>query len=429
MADEQTSAYITLQLTISAGADGRSRAEGDPIDDSNPWGGEDGNGREYATAAESAVSNATLLLYQADGGINDAGASSIKMAAALDFDVNPAINTGDYDRIYTTEPIQVDLSLISGAYHVIIIANTPAGWPDMSGWTLSAVCDYPAIQQWAERNGTVTDFLMSSEEDAVIDISQMAGSGSKTNPYLMETTIERLAARIDIQPGDGEWDNSRQGYSYTVYDTNDHASPTGDTFILTNIEIVNENLSGGAYLIKRVADDYAGTINLSYLGDETRQAVYVTNADGTQSLMGYAAKNWVVAYNPVSKYTTSHILPVSQCDTGNDYFRVDYLQENTSQTAKTGLRFIGIYIDKDGNETPKTYFADTPYLIRHAYELGTTSSIDPMYHAIVRNNIYRIKITNVLGTSSSQSDPDTSTLELKIIAIPWATYTHDSIQM
>lgn len=231
-------AYV--QLSFSTAANGLTRA--------NPNGGEQGDGSEAGQAYENAVSSAVAFLFAH----NDDGVNAANPAAVTVTPVRFGKVTGN-GQTYTTEAQKVG-DIDYGQYDVIVVANPGDDnwWTSVS--TLEDLQDKIMKTAWTQNaNGTYTDFLMASADDAVTPLNVTEDNTTEANAAKTAVSVERVAARVDY--------NALTEYTCTdpMYD--------GATVEITGATIVNR-LTAGSYLLKRVANDVQGT-NLKYLGLET----------------------------------------------------------------------------------------------------------------------------------------------------------------
>lgn len=231
-------AYV--QLSFSTVANGLTRA--------NPNGGEQGDGSEAGQTYENAVSSAVAFLFaHSDDGVNAANPATVTVTP-----VHFGTVTGN-GRTYTTEAQQVG-DIDYGQYDVIVVANPGDDnwWSSVS--TLKDLQDKIMKTAWTQNaDGTYTDFLMASADDAVTPLNVTEDNTTEANAAKTAVSVERVAARVDY--------NARNKYPCTdpMYD--------GATVEITGATFVNR-LTAGSYLLKRTADDAQGT-NLEYLGLET----------------------------------------------------------------------------------------------------------------------------------------------------------------
>lgn len=427
-------AYFTVQVAVAGDTQATSRAAG-------PQGGEDGNGRETAFENEYKVNNVCVFLYSSTTGISDGDA---KIEQAFYFE-KPTENAGNtkYDKVYTFEKKQCTPIVVTKAYHVLVVANAGDITLTYLNKKLSELRDAHLQAFDAASN----NFIMTSEQDATTELASAGGNatgdGSEANPLTVNVDIERLAARIDIDPGDGKYVDSptNPGIGTYAFDVKDVSNNLVGGFVLESILPYN-NLTSGEFCIKRVGDK-TGTA-LTYLGDETtvsetdkKATNYVIdpwtsdkNTGSTPSGLTYNVRK----LNDASWPSATGYLPVKKVlGTASPFFVLDYAMENTtfdnSEEYATGLVFKGKYYElSDWDSTkkqPKAGKSGTDkyytYTIRHCDPTGTGSKTDPMYYGIVRNNIYRIKIEGVVGEKKG--------MILTIAVKKWAKYTHAETSM
>lgn len=428
-------AYFTVQVAVAGDTQATSRAAG-------PQGGEDGDGsRETAFENEYKVNNVCVFLYSSTIGISDGDA---KIEQAFFFE-KPTENAGNtkYDKVYTFEKKQCLPIVVSKAYHVLVVAN--AG--DITLTYLNKKLSELRDAHLKAFEPTSKNFIMTSEKDATTVLTSAGGNatgdGTEGNPLTVNVDIERLAARIDIDPGDGKYVDSptNPGTGTYAFDVKDVSNNLVGGFVLESILPYNK-LTSGEFCIKRVGDK-TGTA-LTYLGDEKT----VSETDKTAT--NYVIDPWtsdkntgstpsgltynVRKLNEATWPSATGYLPVEKVlGTASPFFVLDYAMENTtfdnSEEYTTGLVFKGKYYElSDWDSTkkqPKAGKSGTDkyytYTIRHSDPTGTGSKTDPMYYGIVRNNIYRIKIEGVVGEKKG--------MILTIAVKKWAKYTHAETSM
>lgn len=386
-----------------------------------PQGGEDGDGREDARDNEYKISNLTLLLYRDDAGINSTANLTIEHAIYFSSFNETDNGTGGYvDKTYSTFTKKLDDGIERAKYHVIAIANA-GDKTSLKGLYLSDVRDLIITEQWkaAASINDYTDFVMTSEEDATIDMT--TGVGSFDNPFKATIDVERLAARIDFDiEGGTYYPDSEDGdyYEYPVYDS------TTDKYRLKSIKVKNM-LTSGSYLIKRVATAVDGT-DLSYLGEETVESNVATN---------YVLDPWTnnkktsTMPTGLSYQQESNLINVKKIDGEETFFTLAYTQENTlpnadnKATYATALEFTGEYISGESKVESKV-----TYYIRHCDPNDNPDEASPMKYGIVRNNIYRVKVSKV-----NKRGPDipegSALLDLNIKVKKWHVIEHSEIVM
>lgn len=243
-----------IRLSFAMPGSGSTRATG----------GELGDGQEAGQNEENTISSAVAFLYKADDGVKTA--DNPEIAAVVEFNslnapaegIDTNENGHEIDKVYTTVEQEVP-EIEYGTYHVIVAANLSEN--DNTHWwagaklTLDEVRDHILTKAWNEpQNGestTYSNFLMTNEADAEITLSE---ENTSANPAETTVDVERVAARVDYMAKN----------EYTCTD------PTyeGGTVKILGATIVND-YTAGSFLLKRVADDVAGTTNMSYLGNET----------------------------------------------------------------------------------------------------------------------------------------------------------------
>ncbi len=314
----------------------------------------------------------------------------------------------------------MDDGIERAVYHVIAIANA-GDMTSLKGQPLSYVRDHIITEQWktAASINDYTDFVMTSEKDATIDMT--TDEGSFDNPFEATIDVERLAARIDFDIKGGDYYSENGGYyEYAV------EGSTTDKYRLKSIKVKNM-LTSGSYLIKRVAS--AVNADPLYLGAET--------ADANNVATNYVLDRWTnlkTSTIPTDlSYQESNLINVTnQTKTvdGEEFFTLAYAQENTLPNAEnkatyaTALEFTGEYIS---NGTSKGESKVT-YYIRHSDPNDNAAETSPMKYGIVRNNIYRVKVSKV--KKQDPAIPDGSAqLELKIKVKKWHVIEHSDIVM
>lgn len=421
-------AYFTVQVAVAGDTQATSRAAG-------PQGGEDGDGRETAFENEYKVNNVCVFLYSSTKGISDDDAQ-IEQAFYFEKPTEKPGNTR-YDKVYTFEKKQCLPIVVSKAYHVLVVANAGDITYTYLNKKLSELRDaYLQAFDAASNN-----FIMTSEKDATTELTaggNATGDGTEANPLTVNVDIERLAARIDIDPGDGKYVDSstNPGTGTYAFDVKDASNALVGGFVLESILPYNK-LTSGEFCIKRVGDNTGTT--LAYLGDEK------TTSETDKTATNYVIDPWTSGKNTGSTpsgltYNVRKLndagwpsatgyLPVKKVlGTASSFFVLDYAMENTtfdnSEEYATGLVFKGKYYELSDwdttNKQPKAGKSGTDkyytYTIRHSDPTGTGSINDPMYYGIVRNNIYRIKIKGVVGEKKG--------MVLTIAVKKWAKYTH-----
>ena len=411
-------AYLQVKVTVEGSGDTRaSRA------DKGPYGGEDGDGRETGINHENDVNSLTVLLYQSSK--NDLSEDEATIGYVYTFTALTASTPSSGGKVtYTTNPREIDPIIVGKDYHVLVIANAGDMTSRCKGKKISEVRDMQ-MDKVCTRNDDIanfSDFVMSSKKDAKIDFSGTSGSGTETNPYLVDVDIERLAARIDIIPN-ATYDGTSQGYYYNVMDgTNVIGGFKLESVTPTKV------MTKGEYLIKRVSSD-KDVSSVTYFGledkDADNKATNYVVCPWTKDRTGLTLAE---AEGPTSLYNVKETTSTSTTDPS---YILDYVMENTTTDNKednsTGLIFKGKYYESSEwdatKKQPTTGATGTEkeytYTLRHSDPSGSGTISDPMHFGVVRNNIYQVKIDGVEGKSKG--------LKLTIHVVPWAHYDHGEV--
>ena len=414
-------AYLQVKVTVEGSGDTRaSRA------DKEPDGGEDGNGREPGINKENDVNSLTVLLYNSDK--DDLSDDNAIIDYVYTFTgLKSSSSTGGVT--YTTGPREIDPVIVGKNYHVLVIANAGDMTSRCKGKKISEIRDMQMDKVCTRNDGIAnfTDFVMSSKTDAKIDFSGKSGSGTGTesDPYMVDVNIERLAARIDIIPN-ATFDGTSQGYYYNVMDgTNVIGGFKLESVTPTKV------MTKGEYLIKRVSSD-AAVSAVTYFGEEKMDATTKASTNyvvcpWTKDRTGLTLSN---AEGPASLYNVKETTSTSTAVEEASYI-LDYVMENTTtnnaEDNSTGLIFKGKYYESsEWNATtkkPKAGFAGAEkkytYTLRHSDPSGSGTTADPMHFGVVRNNIYQVKVDGVEGKSKG--------IKLTIHVVPWAHYDHGEV--
>ena len=410
--DELVPAITNGYISVSISANGNyehTRAAG-------PMGGEEGNGREDAFENEYQINNLTVLVYSGDITSSDA---TITKAFYFPYPLGTYVDgESPVQKVYTfTQPID-NLEGIdeNTPYHLIAVCNA-GDLSTLEGKTLSVVRDHLITNVCTSER---TDFVMSSENDKAtirFDFSE-SNIVEPTEPVV----VERLAARIDFET-DKEYKDDC--YEYTVDDT------SGDRFLLRSIQVKNK-LTSGTYLIKRVTTDTDIDSSIKYLGDETEDAT--VDGKATNYVLDPWTKGKTSSTMPEElTYESTDFLPVQPVIAGKNYFILDYTMENTLPvdaplaTYATALVFKGDYYVASNRETREG--VEYTYYIRHSdpeNAVDAGGEVHCMKYGIVRNTIYRVKITKVNPMDVSTEN---ATLSLQIKVKNWKKTDHVEIVM
>ena len=413
-------AYLQVKVTVEGSGDTRaSRA------DKGPDGGEDGNGREPGINKENDVNSLTVLLYESDK--EDLSEADATIDYVYTF-TGLTASTSSSSVTYTTGPREIDPVIVGKNYHVLVIANAGDMTSKCIGKNISKIRDMQ-MDKVCTRNDDIanfTDFVMSSKKDAKIDFSGKSGSGTGTesDPYMVDVNIERLAARIDIIPN-AAFDGTSHCYYYNVMD----GTNVIGGFKLESVT-PSKVLTKGEYLIKRVSSD-AAVPSVTYFGLESKdadnKAINYVVCPWTKDRTSLTLSN---AEGPTSLYNVKNTTSTSTA-VGEASYILDYVMENTTtdndEEHSTGLIFKGKYFETSDwdaiKKQPKAGSTGTDkeytYTLRHSDPSGSGTTADPMHFGVVRNNIYQVKVEGVEGKSKG--------IKLTIHVVPWAHYDHGEV--
>lgn len=414
-------AYLQVKVTVEGSGDTRASrvAKG-------PQGGEGGDDREPGINKENEVNSLAVLLYESDKDDLSDDNAIIDYVYTFTNLTKATTSASGIDATYTTVPKEIDPIIVGKNYHVLVIANAGDMTSRCKEKKISEIRDMQ-MDKVCTRNDVIanfTDFVMSSKKDAKIDFSGKPGSGTGTesDPYVVNVDIERLAARIDIIPN-ATFDGTSQGYYYNVMDgTNVIGGFKLESVTPTKV------MTKGEYLIKRVSSD-AAVSSVTYFGLETKDADNkATNYVACPWTKARAGLTLAEAEGPTSLYNVKETTSTSTTDPS---YILDYVMENTTTDNKednsTGLIFKGKYYESSEwdatKKQPTTGATGTEkkytYTLRHSDPSGSGTTADPMHFGVVRNNIYQVKVDGVEGKSKG--------IKLTIHVVPWAHYDHGEV--
>lgn len=456
IANDNSKVFLSVSINV-AGEDSRTTRAEDNTFEPNPNGGEHGNGDLKEETYEQTVSNMSMLFFHSDKTDLTDGETTIDRVIYF-----PTV-TPDGKR---TIPVEVDPKFLKDTnLRFLVIANV-GDLSDYRGRKLSEVRDQ-LITDVFKRTDDATftkkgelsgfsAFVMSSRGQS--SLSKKSGSGTETDPYLIDHQIERLAARIDIMPHVQRYklDDKTHLCNYCYNVTQTAGTDIIGGFVLEYVRPYNV-LTSKEYVFRRTATD-ASLANLKYLGLEeadgkkqnTNYVVDPTSQDKSLATFNYpknTSENWANA-SYESFYQTrdagkthshsngSRASDTNPYDPETAYYILDYVKENTSfdnnEQYATGLVFKGKYYEAEdwdaakkepiaGHESKGKDKAYT-YVIRHSDPTGNGTTNDIMHYGIVRNNIYRVRIDGITGKG-----PDG--LKVTLNVRKWATYTHEETTM
>lgn len=436
------SAYAYVSLTIHTGTAGN-------VTRANPTGGETGDGYEDGQTYENAVSNLTLFFYPAtlgDGGVNRNG--DIEFTAKV-FITNP----DPIDKTFTVGPVKVNGLKMNQQYHVLAVANAGKDFgsdiTDLNRLREKKISPvYTYNPDATDPQDVYSDFVMASEgdENPVLEISY---ENSETNPAETTINLERLVARVDYQV--------ESSYETTTDDVN----LIEGTVMIESAALVND-FRGVTYFLKRTGSSVDAS-EVTYLGDETlNPANWVVDAFLTSEKKNELYRNYFTSFTSQSGWESL----LKKGDEIKDskkqtWYRIGYTMENTNQVRSesdlenycTGMVFKAKFVPEnlDGYTKGTTFYRykntlyksieDLQSLIPNltegnCHEYGVDvykngycyytwwikhnnddneAAFGPMEYAIVRNNIYQLKVTSIAGLG--ESEPGKSGNIVVIVAV------------
>lgn len=447
-----------------------------------PNGGEEGDGREKGGEHENRIE--TLCLYKFPGDINSPASTKVEKVIYVN-NIN-----GEYERktenadgsITYDLPVYVDRAFtFSAEYYYVVVLNTG----DINVSTLGELRDNLVVNPWLMYGSTFMSgrsrFAMSNEGASHFE----GGVGSESDPYIISTNVERVAARLDFCTNGSEIVADQ--LKFPVYTTT-LSKVYADVYV-SHVRGFNL-MQNPAYLIKRISDGKSG--EKRYLADEIAGSAYPSDG-GTKTMYVEEPNTWAKGEADIAdlrtwfgntrygSFSESQGATELWCSNaykvhtgsgngftngtstdawGNNFYVVDYTNENTmTPTATNGKTATGIFlraiyvprtvnegVDADGNpvadasykkgddfwryipistevsEEQALYFsseaAAQAYKNAHPEEIATIShyhkgicyyvtymrhdnsghgdriyDIAPMEFGIVRNNIYRLRVS------------------------------------
>ena len=446
---------VYIRLQISTGGEMSATR-------SKPTGGEDGDGREPGTSDENKINNVTLFLYDADVDINTAtDLTTTAIDKILYFETITEIADGisPIEKIYSTETQEI-IGLKEASYNVLAIANC-----DLRNQTFANLQDLLDYELENTQLWTAQSFVMSSEETAQLPEAGSPTINASTEQYPATTsiTIERLAARVDYQKEN----------SYTT--TTDDDNTIEGTVTIEKVMLVND-FKRGEYLFKRVANTVDATSGWTYLTDET-----ATNGVATNWVVDpYLTKDKVETdynyYFPKLSGWESALSEGTQVTDQNNqtWYRIGYTMENTNDIQSnnksdyaTGVVFQAKF---DPNEVTGTENQDGTFYkyndklyanltdiqdenlpedltednykdygivkydqgrcyytwwIKHSNDAQNEPGV--MEYAIVRNNIYQLKVNSIAGLGDNV--PGDESLEIIVAVKKWTMLETEEVTL
>lgn len=476
--DKQNSAiYLTLSISTS---DDATRAY--------PNGGEDGDGEENGIYNEGKIEKLVLFFIEADDSkidptkfIDDTSEAARASEVIMEFCENVSlINQTPNSTKWTTLPIEIKNLIPGKEYYMIAVANVYR-YQFSNIQTLGDLQDFEfRDKQWSSVDNIeeYNKFVMTSRFKSTSDIKRgkVTHTNIQSNPAQFSTSLERLAARVDIIPqtttNNARWNSETNCYKYPVKLSG--GSSTNDSIQLLGIQLINKN-NQATYLLKHLAEpDATATQSIDYstitrIGSEYlnsgKQANYVV--DPTTSMkIGDKYPLWFDNY--YDAVDSWYNVPQT---TANSHYILDYTKENTLTREHqdelhyiTSLSIKCLYL-ADGFTPGMTFYAFRnikyrtlsdvakavnvaigsntvteltvtsypgvstyldgicyfTYQIKHAND-NDDATKGIMEYGIVRNNIYRITINSFkgLGNDEPYIPVDiTNNIDFNLWVVPW----------
>ena len=457
--DEDEGSGVFVSVVVNTGGDASTRV---------PTGGENGDDLQPGEGDENKVHDLNVFFFQGNNGINSTGNPGIDCQLYFS---SAELWASDDDTYYSVAKEVTDNGLLIGkTYCVLVIAN--AGSRLAGANTLDALRDYRIAQPVS---ADYTRFLMASASDAgPITIEPR----TRNNPVKVSVRVERMAARVDCCWNDSyevPEDNDLPSFGGS-------SSTEADKVKILGASLVNR-YRGETWAFKRVTNGhditYLGdeTVNNSgvasnYVLDPLTASADKSNSDYNYYYTEYV--NWNVNTDFQNPFNNNEV--TSTDDDANTYIRWAYTRENINQADvlsdtngrelyATGIMFQARYTPAGFREGDTFYvypnngvrtiytadglcrehddvFGDLPqanwgdvdgcevydqgrcyyvYWIRHADD-NDINAISPMEYAIVRNNIYQLKINSISGLGTPEPDSNVKEVEfdIHVWVKPWA---------
>lgn len=382
--------------------------------DTNPTGGENGDGNLVGTANESEISDLTIFFYNDPDGISASSRTAIAYSVYVEKNI---IKTGP-NSYQVMVPLVTDADVHNG-HHVIIAANLG----DLTGLvTLGAVRDYiHSGHSWKAGDvpANCKNFAMANANDSQIFYNPGKYTyNGKTWKYNHRGTarLERLAARVDLLYNADQYDRASGTMKYNVYE---YAEDWAWVYI-TNAQLFNVPVNS-SFLIKRTSSG----LNLgswNYLGDETSTDGIATNyvldpntrnkrtgLDITTSNTWYgnSAANYVENnFGTIFKEGSANDIATLQIyyksnainDEYERYFPIGYTEENVQNTYTMTSQFVTGFLIRAIYQ-PKVVYgsvsADNEPVENSSYKRGQTFYLVTDYNSVISEKFNRYYFSNL----------------------------------
>ena len=476
---EGSGVYVSISVAVADSQGTQSRAIGSP----KP--GENGDSLQVGMGDENKVYDLNVFFFQGEVdentgerlGINSPNADEIDIIHIAYFsDLIPEAS-GNITR-YITPAREIDDLQIGQTYDVLVVANLGRDAEQLSGLdkNLASLRDYRVLAMSGDKEDGY-HFRMASAGPEVNSI-EIIPNNSPTNPSIVSVDVERLAARVDCC-----WNDSYEVTGEELPSEGGSSSFGADKVEILGASLVNR-YRGETWAFKRVTNSLDNLNDITYLGDETVNnsgvaSNYVldplTASRKSNSDYNYYYTEYV-NWNVDADFRNPFTIQVTSEHGGDTYIRWAYTRENINQADvlsdtngrelyATGIMFQARYTPAGftkgetfyvypnnnkrtiytANELRKEHddvFGDLPeanwgdvdgcevydqgrcyyvYWIRHADDTDI-NAISPMEYAIVRNNIYQLKINSISGLGTPEPDSNVKEVEfdIHVRVKPWA---------
>ena len=414
-------AYATFSLQMPAGMS-QTRA---------------GATTEDGTAVENMVSEVTLLFFNSDGGRS---LTDIKTIAASELTAN-ANKT-----VYTTQGLKVTKG--SRLIYAFVNANSEikalnindngVAWKKITGEGTGTAADMSIDNKFAMSNAeaaTPVQIIYTTAEEAA-----KAPLGIK---------VERTVAKVTYTGEDVDFPIQRTGQTEAFA-----------TVSLTDINLVNTN--NAFYYLRRVSSSADGS-NFTIGGSEIDGTNYVVDPNFNNALPGenqfgkatyqsikgskfYCLENTMTQTAQFNGVTTGAMFKAKVVVKGETEAKTFYryngeIYTNVDQVKKL-VGITGSFTESLENWKAKNvdYYKDGicfyPYWIKHV-DNGDPKSMGIMEFGIVRNNVYKLKVTSIkeIGAPTDNIDPENpdetaySYLSVNVEVKPWTVRSNENIEL
>lgn len=245
---------LTIRLAVNEG----TRA--------NPVPGDDGDGREYGSNKESAVSDLNIFIYNQPGGLKSVTSETVVKKHLHATEVNQLMtNTGRYDKVYEVDLDKEDYEVETND-HILLLANYGKKIEGVAEGTatVSDLANMIFTSTWtANANPYECEkFLMANAKDNDGMIIVDPNDGTR---FGCTVDIERMSSRIDWMfntgnlPGSGDKEGC---LVYPVVNYDGSSSSTGSKIYMEKILPVNTVMPGegnaedrGVYMLKHLTKE------------------------------------------------------------------------------------------------------------------------------------------------------------------------------